>query len=50
MNPYERGYKARMNGEPNEPQGDLTISENMSWKRGWETADNSDDAPEIEDE
>jgi len=47
--PYQRGYEARMNGEPDEPQGDLTISQNMEWRKGWEAADNADEAPALEE-
>jgi len=38
-----------MNGEPDEPQGDLTISQNMEWRKGWEAADNADEAPALEE-
>jgi len=49
MSPFQRGYEARMNGEPKNPQGDLTISENIAWERGWEAADDDNNAPPLED-
>lgn len=48
MSAFQQGYEARLNKEPKEPQGDLTLSENLSWENGWEAADRAVKDPESD--